>query len=136
MNHTLPGAQGPRRNDQNREDLSVFAQIDTSRRRQAPQPPPPQQTQFTLPGAQGAIRRRVALTLGLLSLVAWLIPLFGFPVCLCGLAACDRESKDSLTEAAYVLCWISLVLTALNAAGGAYLGAIGHHPVVNWIQTL
>jgi hypothetical protein len=69
-----------------------------------------------------------SLVLGLCGLIAWIIPLFGFPVTITGLVfgikALGRP-QNGMAIAGTVLCGLGLVLTAINSAVGAYLGATG-----------
>jgi hypothetical protein len=69
-----------------------------------------------------------SLVLGILSLVLWLLPILGLPASIAGMVfgvnALKRSDKG-LAIAAVVLCSIGLVLSAANAAIGAYLGATG-----------
>ena len=62
-----------------------------------------------------------ALVLGILSLVFWLLPLFGLPISIVGLVFGIRRKYT----AGIVLNVIGLCLTVVNAALGAYLGATG-----------
>ncbi len=69
-----------------------------------------------------------SMTLGIISLLAWCIPLIGFPVSLTGLIlgifGCKKGGKG-MAIAGIIMCALSLVLTIANAALGAYLGATG-----------
>jgi len=72
-----------------------------------------------------------SLVLGLIGLLAWIIPLFGFPVTIVGLVKGRRSlawTNTSLARAGVTLCIIGLVLTGINSAVGAYLGATNQHP--------
>jgi hypothetical protein len=75
-----------------------------------------------------------SLVLGLIGLVACFIPIIGLPVTITGLVfgikAC-RRVKNGMAIAGTILCSIGLVLSVMNFAWGAYLGATGQHPVVN-----
>ena len=67
--------------------------------------------------------------LGLISLVAWFVPLFGIPVSIVGLCLGIGGSKGyeakGLAVAGIVLSIIGLVLSIVNASIGAYMGASG-----------
>ncbi len=72
--------------------------------------------------------------LGLIGIVAWFIPLVGFPVTITGLVFSVKglnSAKKGLATAGLVLNIIFLVLTTINCAYGAYLGATGQHELVN-----
>lgn len=62
-----------------------------------------------------------SLVLGIISLIVWLLPLVGFPVCIVGLVLGIRKKYT----AGIVLNVIGLVLTTANSAIGAYMGATG-----------
>ena len=75
-----------------------------------------------------------ALVLGIIGLIAWFIPLFGFPVTIIGLifgVLGQKREKKGLAIAGMVLSIIGLVLTIINSAIGAYQGATGQHPWFN-----
>jgi hypothetical protein len=77
------------------------------------------------PGGGKAI---ASLSLGCLGLIAWFLPIVGFPVTITGLVLGIQSRKGprkGMASAAIVLCIIGLILTAANAAFGAYLGATG-----------
>lgn len=62
-----------------------------------------------------------SLVLGILSLVFWLLPLFGLPISIVGLVFGIRRKYT----AGIVLNIIGLCLTVINAALGAYIGVTG-----------
>lgn len=62
-----------------------------------------------------------SLVLGIISLIAWLLPLAGLPVSIIGLVIGIRKNYTT----GIVLNIIGLVLTVANAAIGAYMGATG-----------
>ena len=70
-------------------------------------------------------RSTTGLVLGLVSIVTWLIPLFGFPTTICGIVF-SAKSLDTPGRgkaiAGLVLSIIFLCLTILNAIVGAILG--------------
>ena len=72
-------------------------------------------------GAPGKSRDLVSLSLGILSLLFWLIPLLGFPVSIVGLVFGIRRKYTP----GIILNIIGLCLTVANAAIGAYMGATG-----------
>jgi hypothetical protein len=79
----------------------------------------------------------MGLVLGLISLITWLIPLFGLPISIWGLVASImakvRGAKGRATVG-IVLCSLTLLMVLANAAVGAYLGATGQHELVNKIR--
>jgi hypothetical protein len=90
----------------------------------APFPGPPQ---ATLPAAGGG-KAVASLCLGLFGLIAWLLPIIGFPVTITGLVLGIKSlngPRRGMATAGIVLCIIGLVITTINAAIGAYLGATG-----------
>ena len=69
-----------------------------------------------------------SLVLGIISLIVWLIPLFGYPVSIVGLVMGFygiKSEKKSLGTAGLILSIIGLVLCVANSAIGAYMGATG-----------
>lgn len=78
-----------------------------------------------------------SFVLGLIGVIAWLIPAVGLSVTITGLVfgikAC-RRPKNGLAIAGVVLCSIGLVLSTMNMAWGAYLGATGQHAIVNKLK--
>lgn len=69
-----------------------------------------------------------SLVLGILGLLAWLLPLIGLPITIVGLVLgmVDRKSeRRGLAMAGIVLNALFLALTLANAGYGAYLGATG-----------
>jgi len=76
-----------------------------------------------------------ALVLGIVGLVAWFIPLFGLPVTIVGLilgVIGQKKKKKRIALAGMILSIIGLVATIINASIGAYLGATGQHPLINF----
>ncbi|MCS7191188.1 MAG: hypothetical protein NZ843_06260 [Fimbriimonadales bacterium] len=70
--------------------------------------------------------------LGILSLVAWCLPICGGPVSIVGLIFGARGLNATnrwMSIVGIALCSIGLLLTIVNAAIGAYLGATGQHPL-------
>jgi hypothetical protein len=73
-----------------------------------------------------------SLVLGILSMLAWCIPLCGAPVTIAGLVLGImglNSTKRNMAIAGIVLSSIGLVLTIVNGAYGAYLGYTGQHPL-------
>jgi hypothetical protein len=73
-----------------------------------------------------------SLILGLFGIVAWLLPLVGFPVTLagiiCGIRGLSGSNKVMATFG-LVLSFIFFTLTIINAAIGGYQGYTGQHPL-------
>lgn len=63
--------------------------------------------------------------LGLISIVAWFIPLFGYPVTICGIVYSSKglKAKDNQTKATVglVLSIIFLIITFVNSLLGALM---------------
>src|SRR5438034_6283729 len=69
-----------------------------------------------------------SLILGVVGLVAWLLPIVGFPVALIGLVlglVGRQQLRGTWATAALGICAIGLALTAVNSGLGAY-AQIGH----------
>lgn len=69
-----------------------------------------------------------SLVLGIIGLIAWIIPLFGAPITIVGLVLGSigmKSSKRGMATAGLVMSIIGLVATLINSAIGAYLGATG-----------
>ncbi|MEO2012916.1 MAG: hypothetical protein ABGZ53_00945 [Fuerstiella sp.] len=68
------------------------------------------------------------LVLGIIGMLAWFIPIVGFPVTIIGLI-CSVKGKGATNGgsavAGLILNIIGLVLSIINASIGAYLGATG-----------
>ena len=68
------------------------------------------------------------MVLGIISLIAWIIPLFGAPISIIGIVQSVRGNNSGnkgQATAGLVTSIIGLVGTVINAAIGAYLGATG-----------
>lgn len=67
----------------------------------------------------------VGLILGLISIVAWLLPLFGYPVTICGIVFSSKGLKSTTNKgkaiAGLVLSIAFLTLTLLNSLLGALM---------------
>jgi len=69
-----------------------------------------------------------SLILGIIGLLFWLFPILGFPVNITGLVLGVKALKGPRRDravAGMVISIIGLVLTIINSAIGAYMGAIG-----------
>jgi hypothetical protein len=85
------------------------------------------------PRGQGG-KAVASLTLGILSLVCWCLPILGLPMTIVGLVLGIKDHKSSkpgMAIAGIVTNIIGLVLSVINAAVGAYLGATGQHPLLH-----
>jgi len=64
-------------------------------------------------------KANVGFILGLISLIAWIIPLFGYPVTICGIVFSSKglksNTKKSFATVGLVLSIIFLVLTVFNS---------------------
>jgi len=72
-----------------------------------------------------------SLVLGIVSLIAWFIPLLGLPISIVGLVLgikSVKSEKRGMAIAGIVMSSIGLVLTIINGALGAYLAATGQAP--------
>ena len=75
---------------------------------------------------------KTGFVLGLVNLITWFIPLVGLPLSIWGLVASIkalRQGGGGLAITGLILNSIALILTLVNAAVGAYLGATGRHPL-------
>ena len=69
-----------------------------------------------------------SLVLGIIGMLAWCIPLFGFPINLIGIimgAKGLNSEKQGTGMAGLILSIIGMIFTVINAIYGAYLGATG-----------
>jgi len=100
-------------------------------------------TQHTAPAAQGSGptaagfpaqrqdlsgKANTSMVLGLVGIVAWFLPIIGFPVTITGLVfgiKAGHSAARGKAIAGIVLCSIFLTVTAINSALGAYLKATG-----------
>ncbi|MEI6532206.1 MAG: DUF4190 domain-containing protein [Candidatus Roizmanbacteria bacterium] len=98
-------------------------------------------TQVTIPSNnQGDAKLNgkatTSLVLGIIGIIAWLLPILGLPITIVGLIfgiKGTKSLKHGIATAGIVLSIIGLVLTIANASIGAYMGATDQHPVVNKI---
>jgi len=79
-----------------------------------------------------------SLVLGIVSVCAWFIPLFGCPVTITGIVLGALGIQSDRRTLAYIGLGLSAVfftITTINAAIGAYQGATGQHPLINqWLN--
>lgn len=74
-----------------------------------------------------------SLVLGLVGMVAWILPIIGFPVQVVGLVFSIKgrtSVKKKMATAGMILCIIGLVFTLLNAVAGAYLASTGQYDML------
>ncbi len=70
----------------------------------------------------------LSLILGLIGIIAWIIPIIGFPVTIIGLVYGVNSLKGSrrgIALAGTILCIVFLLTTTVNSISGAYQGATG-----------
>jgi hypothetical protein len=98
----------------------------------AGQPAPPQWGAQPIPtpaaARRGSGQATASLVLGIVSLIAWLLPIVGLPVAITGLVLGILSAsgvKRGMAITGIVLSSIGLVLGVINFAVGAYLGATG-----------
>lgn len=100
---------------------------------------PPIVTPYATPTPQKADGMAIAsLVLGIVSVVFWLCPLVGIVITLVGLplgVSSRNRRRTGTATAGIVLCTIGLILSAVNAGVGAYLGATGRNPFANWLRS-
>ncbi len=84
---------------------------------------------FFCPHCGGAVlnnskkKSKTSLMLGIIGMVAWIIPIIGFPIQITGLVLGIKELKTTKGRVAMVgvvLCIVGLILTSINASIGAY----------------
>ncbi len=76
------------------------------------------------------------LILGIIGIIAWIIPIIGAPIIITGLIFSIKGLKSlkrGVAITGVVLCSIGLLATIANSAIGAYQGATGQNDVVNEI---
>jgi uncharacterized membrane protein len=69
-----------------------------------------------------------SLVLGIVGMLAWLLPIIGLPVTITGLVFGVRSlnsANKGIAIAGLTLSIIGIVLTIINASIGAYMGATG-----------
>ncbi len=97
----------------------------------------PQSAGMTETTGRGHGNARASLLFGLVSIVTWFIPLFGLPTSIAGLVLGRKAlavkglaaKPHRSAKIGVVLSVIFLIVTILNMAWGAYLGATGQHAV-------
>ncbi len=85
-----------------------------------------QDFQMTQPKNDG--KAIASFVLGIIGLVAWLIPLLGFPISIVGLVLASlslNKGQKGKAVVGLVLCILGLVATLINSVIGAYLGVTG-----------
>jgi hypothetical protein len=88
----------------------------------------PRSLDATGPTDQHSGKATASLVLGLISIVTWVIPLFGLPTTIAGLVPAIKglgPQRRGKATAGIVLSIILLVVTVTNSTVGAYLGAKG-----------
>lgn len=64
--------------------------------------------------------------LGIISIIAWIIPLFGYPITICGIVFSAKglniKTNKGLAIAGLVLSIIFLIFTIINSIVGAIMG--------------
>ncbi|HMD52937.1 MAG TPA: DUF4190 domain-containing protein [Phycisphaerae bacterium] len=81
------------------------------------------------PVKAGGGKATASLVLGIIGMLAWILPILGFPITITGLVLGIKSLESprrGTAIAGVVLNTIALVLTTANSAIGAYLGATGH----------
>lgn len=79
---------------------------------------------------------KISLTLGIVGLIAWIIPIIWLPIQVTGLVYWIKSissNKKAMASAGVTLCIVWLVLTTANASIGAYMWATWQHQLVNKI---
>ncbi len=69
-----------------------------------------------------------SLVLGIIGMLAWFLPICGFPIAIVGLVlgiVGKDSSKHGLAVAGIVMTIISLILTIINGTVGVYMGLTG-----------
>lgn len=69
--------------------------------------------------------------LGIISIIAWIIPLFGYPVTICGIVFSAKglniKTNKGLAIAGLVLSIIFLIFTIVNSIIGAIMGVADYY---------
>ena len=95
---------------------------------------PPQSWDLAEPSDGTKGKATASLVLGVISIVTWIIPLFGLPTTIAGLVLGIKglgPQRRGTAIAGIVLSIIFLVVTILNAVFGAYMAVKGLHPLVS-----
>ncbi len=85
------------------------------------------------PAESGRGAATASMVLGIIGLIAWLLPLVGFPVNIVGLVLGLTQGKHktfSTAKAGVIMSIIGLVLTSINSIAGAVMS------VMNTIKAL
>jgi site-specific recombinase len=73
-------------------------------------------------------RAKVGFILGLVSIIAWLLPIIGLPVTICAIIFSSLGLKSAVRRGkaitGLVLGIVFLILTLLNAIAGVVIGAV------------
>ncbi len=72
-------------------------------------------------------RKKTSMKLGMISLIAWIIPFVGYPVSIAGLVFSILEIKETGTKRAYnalILNIVGLVLTIMSSIIGLYMNSM------------
>jgi hypothetical protein len=75
-----------------------------------------------------AVTNKTGYYVGIVSLIAWIIPLIGVPVSIIGLYLGNREIKrgeNPLIRKGIMFSAIGLILSIINGAAGIFLNATG-----------
>jgi hypothetical protein len=75
-----------------------------------------------------------SLVLGIIGMMAWLLPIIGLPITIVGLVQGIygmRTTQRGMAIAGMILSIIGLIFTIINATIGAYMGATGQIP---WLR--
>ncbi len=100
-------------------------------------PPPPPTYGYSYPPVQGYVPAYppqpvqtngaavAALVIGIISMIAWLLPIAGIPLSIVGIVYGNRGRRlftnRAMATTGLVLCIIALVLAAINGLAGAML---------------
>ncbi|MFA6099081.1 MAG: hypothetical protein WCV50_06125 [Patescibacteria group bacterium] len=89
-----------------------------------------QPTASAAPGQPQNLKKNATtgMILGIIGLLAWLLPFIGYPVTIVGLVLSIRglkSTKQKQAIAGIIMNGIGLVATVVNSVIGAYLGATG-----------
>lgn len=77
-----------------------------------------------------ATKAIIGFILGLISIIAWFIPLFGFPVTICGIVFSSmgmNSNNKGKAVAGLTLSIIFLVVTFINSVAGAVISSIFYY---------
>ena len=89
---------------------------------------PPTPTAQAAPSTAKDNRATAGMVLGIIALLAWILPLAGLPVALIGLLLAMRAHKivkSGMSRAGIVLCAIGIMLSGAHGIAGAYLATAG-----------